>query len=42
VHHFIVDFDRHGRYTGFPALGLEWQKMESKVLREALAPVLAL
>ena len=36
IEHFILDYERHGRYTGFPALGLEWQKMESPVLREAL------
>ena len=36
IEHFIRDYERHGRYTGFPALGLEWQKMESPVLREAL------
>lgn len=36
IHHFIEDFDIHGKYTGFPALGVEWQKMESPVLRAAL------
>eukprot|EP00887_Chlorella_sp_A99_P000136 scaffold16.g136.t1 len=36
IHHFIDDYARHGRYTGFPALGMEWQKMESPVLRQAL------
>lgn len=33
---FINDYERHGRYTGFPAMGIEWQKMESPVLRQAL------
>lgn len=33
---FINDYERHGRYTGFPSLGIEWQKMESPVLRQAL------
>lgn len=36
IEHFINDFDRHGKYTGFPCLGLEWQKMESPFLRKAL------
>lgn len=35
VLHFITDYERHGRYTGFPALGVEWQKMESPALRES-------
>ncbi len=36
INHFITDYERNGRYTGFPALGIEWQKMESPVLRSAL------
>jgi S1-C subfamily serine protease len=36
IEHFINDYERHGRYTGFPSLGIEWQKMESPVLRQAL------
>lgn len=36
INHFIDDYKRHGRYTGFPVLGVEWQKMESPVLRQAL------
>lgn len=36
IHHFIQDYDTNGVYTGFPALGLEWQKMENPHLREAL------
>ena len=36
IHHFITDFERNGRYTAFPSLGVEWQKMESPFLRTAL------
>ena len=36
IRHFISDFERNGRYTAFPALGIEWQKMESPFLRKAL------
>ena len=36
IQHFINDYERHGRYTGFPSMGVEWQKMESPVLRQAL------
>lgn len=36
IRHFITDYDRNGVYTGFPALGLEWQKMENPHLRESL------
>lgn len=36
IQHFITDFERNGRYTAFPALGVEWQKMESPFLRKAL------
>jgi hypothetical protein len=36
VEHFITDFDRHGAYTGFPCLGVEWQKLENPDMREAL------
>lgn len=36
IEHFINDYERHGAYTGFPSLGIEWQKMESPVLRQAL------
>jgi hypothetical protein len=36
IEHFIRDYEVHGRYTGFPGLGVEWQKMESPVLRAAL------
>ncbi|KAL4419940.1 hypothetical protein ABPG75_007038 [Micractinium tetrahymenae] len=36
IEHFINDYERNGRYTGFPSMGVEWQKMESPVLRQAL------
>lgn len=25
VMHFINDYEKHGKYTGFPCLGVEWQ-----------------
>jgi S1-C subfamily serine protease len=36
IKHFLLDYQTHGCYTGFPALGVEWQKLESPILREAL------
>ena len=36
VEHFLTDVDRNGKYTGFPALGIEWQRLESPFLRESL------
>lgn len=36
IQHFITDFERNGCYTAFPALGIEWQKMESPFLRKSL------
>jgi hypothetical protein len=36
IHHFLDDFGRNGRYTGFPSLGIEWQKMESPYLQKAM------
>jgi len=36
IHHFITDFETNGQYTGFPALGIEWQKMENPDMRVAL------
>lgn len=35
VHHFLADFARSGGFTGFPALGVQWQRMESDALRAA-------
>ncbi|KAL5725242.1 Protease Do-like 9 [Ranunculus cassubicifolius] len=31
--HFIKDYEKNGEYTGFPVLGIEWQKMENPDLR---------
>uniref|UniRef100_A0A2P2MRP9 Protease Do-like 9 n=1 Tax=Rhizophora mucronata TaxID=61149 RepID=A0A2P2MRP9_RHIMU len=31
--HFIQDYEKNGAYTGFPFLGIEWQKMENPDLR---------
>ena len=36
VQHFITDFDLNGKFTSFPILGIEWQKMESPYLRKAM------
>lgn len=36
VEHFIQDYEKNGEYTGFPCLGVEWQKMENPDLRTAL------
>jgi S1-C subfamily serine protease len=35
VRHFLVDYLRTGAYSGFPALGVQWQRMESDALRRA-------
>jgi len=37
VLHFITDYDKNGQYTGFPCLGIEWQKLENPDLRQALS-----
>eukprot|EP00252_Welwitschia_mirabilis_P012102 TRINITY_DN2692_c0_g1_i4.p1 TRINITY_DN2692_c0_g1~~TRINITY_DN2692_c0_g1_i4.p1 ORF type:complete len:755 (-),score=151.93 TRINITY_DN2692_c0_g1_i4:281-2545(-) len=36
IRHFISDYERNGEYTGFPLLGIEWQKMENPDLRAAM------
>lgn len=36
IYHFLTDFERNGQYTGFPALGIQWQRMESPALRQSL------
>ena len=36
IEHFIGDFDRSGTYSGFPVLGVEWQKTENPTLRKEL------
>lgn len=33
IHHFLDDYRRNGTFTGFPALGVQWQRMESATLR---------
>ena len=33
IHHFLTDFITNGAFTGFPALGIKWQRMESAFLR---------
>lgn len=35
VNHFLTDYLRNGSFTGFPALGVQWQRMESETLRRA-------
>ncbi|KFM29273.1 Protease Do-like 9 [Auxenochlorella protothecoides] len=35
IHHFLVDYQRNGTFTGFPALGIQWQRMESATLRHS-------
>jgi len=35
VSHFLTDYIRNGAFTGFPALGVQWQRMESETLRRA-------
>ncbi|KAL6861312.1 hypothetical protein ACP4OV_017012 [Aristida adscensionis] len=36
IKHFIEDYEKSGEYTGFPILGVEWQKMENPDLRKAM------
>lgn len=33
IRHFLEDYQKNGKFTGFPALGVQWQKMESEALR---------
>lgn len=33
IHHFLTDYQRNGQFTGFPSLGIRWQRMESDHLR---------
>ncbi len=35
VTHFLDDYTRTGTFSGFPALGVQWQRMESDALRRA-------
>lgn len=36
IQHFIQDYEKNEAYTGFPILGVEWQKMENPDLRTAM------
>ncbi|XP_077232478.1 protease Do-like 2, chloroplastic [Tasmannia lanceolata] len=36
VSHFLNDYDRNGKYTGFPSLGVLLQKLENPALRSCL------
>eukprot|EP00898_Chlorokybus_atmophyticus_P008573 jgi/Chlat1/8717/Chrsp9S08549 len=36
INHFLMDYEKTGKYTGFPALCIEWQKLESPALRAYL------
>ncbi|KAI7739690.1 hypothetical protein M8C21_019639 [Ambrosia artemisiifolia] len=36
ITHFIRDYEKNGDYTGFPILGVEWQKMENPDLRMSM------
>lgn len=36
VSHFLDDYERNGKYTGFPSLGILLQKLENPALRECL------
>ncbi|KAL7607595.1 hypothetical protein Lser_V15G20632 [Lactuca serriola] len=36
IMHFIQDYEKNGEYTGFPILGVEWQKMENPDLRMSM------
>uniref|UniRef100_A0A803NQE4 Protease Do-like PDZ domain-containing protein n=1 Tax=Cannabis sativa TaxID=3483 RepID=A0A803NQE4_CANSA len=36
VSHFLDDYERNGKYTGFPSLGLLLQKLENPALRACL------
>ena len=35
IQHFLLDYRRNKAFTGFPSLGIQWQKLESADLREA-------
>lgn len=36
INHFLDDYRKSGMFTGFPALGITWQRMESNALRSSL------
>lgn len=33
VAHFLDDYQKNSKYTGFPMLGVQWQRMESDALK---------
>lgn len=33
IDHFLTDYQRNGAFTGFPAMSVRWQSMESQPLR---------
>ena len=35
--HFLEDFQRHKKYTGFGDCGFTWQKLENRFMRNALS-----
>jgi len=35
IFHFLTDFIRNGTFTGFPILGVQWQRLESAAIRAA-------
>lgn len=35
IDHFLRDYEVHGNFTGFPSIGIQWQKMESEALRRS-------
>lgn len=37
VVHFLEDFQRHKKYTGFGDCGFTWQKLENRFMRSALS-----
>lgn len=37
IEHLLQDYERHKQFTGFPCLGVEWQKLENPHLRKRLS-----
>jgi S1-C subfamily serine protease len=35
IQHFLQDYEKNGTFTGFPSIGIQWQKMESEALRHS-------
>lgn len=36
ISHFLEDYNRNGRYTGFPTVGIYWQALENPAMRASL------